>query len=93
MALLLRRNLHDSRKNRRHLYGSKFQFLFLSLFFVHSLLFRQLQIRFSANQSPDIQRFVSDQRERAGGIHGHGSDYRIDILLKVAIHIFFLFLT
>ena len=39
------------------------------------------------HQCTDIQCFVPDQRERAGRIHGHRGQNRVNVFLKIGIHI------
>ena len=80
LSLLSFGKLHKTGQYGGHLNCGKFQFLFI-LFTV--LLF---------DQRPQIQGFVADQRERPGRIHSHGGQHRIDILLKILIHIGGLFL-
>ena len=46
-----------------------------------------LFILLAGKQRRDVERLVADQRKRAGCVHRHRRQYRIDILLKVAVHV------
>ena len=71
-----RRNRHNTRQDAGDLHRSELQFsLFLAF----------------GKQRPDIQGLVANQREGPGGIHRHGGQDRVNIIIKIGIHIGSLF--
>ena len=73
---LRRRNKNDSGEHAGHLYGRKFQIVLTVLF---------------SDQRADIQRLIADERERSGRVHRHRRQHRINVVLKIRIHISRLF--
>ena len=80
LTFLYRRDLDDSRKDGRHLNSCKFQF-FCMLFIV-----------FLCNQCTDIQCLITDQRKWSGRIHCHRCQYRINVIFKITVYKFCLFI-
>ena len=46
-----------------------------------------LFILLAGKQRRDVERLIADQRERARCVHRHRRQYRIDVLLKVTVHV------
>ena len=74
-----------------HLDGGIFIGLLLGLFFLLFLLFpvedAGAGVDLPGQKGADVQTLVADQRERPGGVDGHGRQDRIDIALEIPVRI------